>query len=351
SAVGPRVERKYDRPGRYSEILKVADRDGHVDYDFAVVDVIERGRGDRASAGIHAAFHPSLNIRPGDPVTFAVRTAGTIPSGETWDFGDGSPPVEVRSDASTGAEKFDCARTVHSFARPGHYLVRVEHTTASGATITARLHVKVEGRATPKAAGAKPEADGWRSWLGRKLLPPGEARNMLSAFVERSIQPLPLPQTLEDWHRRRDHLRHEVLRILGLDDLLPPRWDLKLTGKGTFQRDGYRIEKITYETYPGLAMARLLYIPDNVAGRAPGVGSRTEHTTVSKAAEYIQRRNVNLALGGCVVLCYVYHGYGERKTGELPHHPTGGNSHDIRSFSFSRRSATALEVLDAVRAL
>ena len=129
----------------------MADREGRVDYDFAVVDVIERERGDKVSAGIHAAYYPSLNIRPGDPVTFAVRTAGTIPSGETWDFGDGSPPVKVRSDASTGAEKFDYAQTVHPFAKPGHYLVRVEHTTGTGATITARLHVEVEGEATPKA--------------------------------------------------------------------------------------------------------------------------------------------------------------------------------------------------------
>src|SRR5262245_14605160 len=351
SAGGPRVERKYDRAGRYSEILEVADRDGRVDYDFAIVDVIERGHGDKVSAGIHAAYHPSLNIRPGDPVTFVVRTAGTIPSGETWDFGDGSPLVKVRSDASTGAEKFDYAQAVHSFAKPGHHLVRVEHTTGTGATITARLHVEVEGQATPKADGAKPEADAWRSWLDRKLLPPEEARNMLSAFVERSIQPLPLPPNLEGWQRRRDNLRHDVLRILGLDDLLPPRWDLKLTSKGTIQRDGIRIERITYETYPGLAVAGLLYIPDNVAGRVPGVVSITGHTTISKAADYIQRRNVNLALRGCVVLCYDYHGYGERKTGEHSHHSTGENSHDIRSFSFSRRTATALEVLDAVRAL
>jgi len=28
-------------------------------------------------------YFPSLNIRPGDPVTFVVRTAATIPSGET----------------------------------------------------------------------------------------------------------------------------------------------------------------------------------------------------------------------------------------------------------------------------
>lgn len=60
---------------------------------------------------------------------------------------------------------------------------------------------------------------------------------------------------------------------------------------------------------------------------------------------------MNLALRGCVVLSYDYHGYGERKTGDDPNHPTGSNTHDIRSFSFSRRTATAIEVLDAVRAV
>ena len=39
---GPKVERTYDRPGAYSEILKVTDARGHVDYDFAIVQVLDR---------------------------------------------------------------------------------------------------------------------------------------------------------------------------------------------------------------------------------------------------------------------------------------------------------------------
>lgn len=56
-------------------------------------------------------------------------------------------------------------------------------------------------------------------------------------------------------------------------------------------------------------------------------------------------------LRGCVVLSYDYYGYGERKTGDNPNHPTGPNGHGIRTFSFTRRAATSLEVLDAIRAL
>ena len=143
TATGSKIERKYDKPGRFSEILKITDADGRVDYDFAIVDIIEKERGDKPSPSMHAAYFPSLKIRPGDDVTFVVRTAGTIPSGETWDFGDGSPPLKVRSDASTtGGEGY--AQTVHAFAKAGHYLVRVEHIAPTGAVITMRLHLLVE---------------------------------------------------------------------------------------------------------------------------------------------------------------------------------------------------------------
>jgi murein DD-endopeptidase MepM/ murein hydrolase activator NlpD len=144
TAIGSRVKRTYDKPGRYSEILEATDDRGHVAYDFAVVDVIERGRTNKPSPAMHAAYFPSLNIRPGDPVTFVVRTAATTPTGETWDFGDGSPPVKVQSDASIGSHGAGYATRVHSFAKPGQYLVRAEHITEAGAVITMRLHVSVE---------------------------------------------------------------------------------------------------------------------------------------------------------------------------------------------------------------
>lgn len=199
---------------------------------------------------------------------------------------------------------------------------------------------------------AAPSLDAsWGTWLEKRLLPPDEAKGMMRSFVEKQIQPLPLPKTREEWLVGRDALRREILTIVGIDDLVPPKWDLAIQAKGTIRRDGYRIEKITFESYPGMAIPALLYVPEGLSGPAPGVVSISGHNLTSKAAEYVQRRNVNLALRGCVVLAYDYYGYGDRKTGDDPHHPTGANGHDICTFSFSRRSATAPEVLDAIRTL
>src|SRR5262249_29207090 len=85
-ATGPRVERTYEKPGEYSEILKVTDAQGNVDYDFAIVLVIDKATDGKPSPTIHASYAPTFDLHPGDPVTFKVRSFFTEPSGETWDF-------------------------------------------------------------------------------------------------------------------------------------------------------------------------------------------------------------------------------------------------------------------------
>lgn len=144
AATGPAVERRYTKPGVFSEVLKVTDSAGRVDYDFAVVNVINPKRADALPPSIHAAYAPTFAIKPGDPVTFVVRTFRVKPGKETWDFGDGSEKVEVRSDGNAvPLAKDGYAKTVHRFAKDGHYLVRVERTEPNGDEADAHVHVRV----------------------------------------------------------------------------------------------------------------------------------------------------------------------------------------------------------------
>ncbi len=144
TATGPVVHRRYDRPGCYSEILKVVDAAGATDYDFAVVQILDPAQLDTLPASIHPAYAPSFGVRPGDEVTFKVRSFGTTHGEESWDFGDGSPAVTTRSDGNVEQHAKDgYAVTKHRYEKPGHYLVRVERTDAHGYKATARLHVRV----------------------------------------------------------------------------------------------------------------------------------------------------------------------------------------------------------------
>jgi murein DD-endopeptidase MepM/ murein hydrolase activator NlpD len=144
SASGERVERIYEKPGTYCEILKVTDMSGRVDYDFMVVQVIDHAHPDQPPPTIHANYAPTFGIRPGDPVVFKVRTFRDKAGGETWDFGDGTPAVRVKSDANVDRHAPDgYAEARHVYAKPGRYLVNVQHVSTEGIRAVARLQVRV----------------------------------------------------------------------------------------------------------------------------------------------------------------------------------------------------------------
>jgi hypothetical protein len=146
SATGAVQQRQYNVPGEYSEVLKVTDSEGNIDYDFTVVQVYDRDGQEQTIPAIQPAFHPTLNIRPGDPVTFLVRTFNTDVGHEVWDFGDGSPKVSVRSETVDRQhfQRGKFAEAIHSFSSPGHYLVSVERPDASGLKAIGHLHVVVK---------------------------------------------------------------------------------------------------------------------------------------------------------------------------------------------------------------
>ena len=117
---------------------------GNVAYDFGVVQVLEGDQRDRLPPMIHPTYAPTQDICAGDAITFKVRTFGTTEGQEVWDFGDGSPKVEVQSDGN--AKKLDpngYAVTTHAFKDPGDYIVSVQRTNADGIRGVGRLHVRV----------------------------------------------------------------------------------------------------------------------------------------------------------------------------------------------------------------
>ncbi|HBJ86680.1 MAG TPA: hypothetical protein DDZ88_23055 [Verrucomicrobiales bacterium] len=143
TASGSKIERTYSKAGAYSEILKVTDDAENVSYDFAIVQVIGNDEKNLPPT-IHPTFWPTMEIKPGTEITFKVRTFRTS-GGETWDFGDGTPKVSVKSDGNAKALARDgYAITQHAFAKAGDYLVSVEHTNERGERAVGHLWVRVE---------------------------------------------------------------------------------------------------------------------------------------------------------------------------------------------------------------
>ena len=75
--------------------------------------------------------------------------------------------------------------------------------------------------------------------------------------------------------------------------------------------DGFRVEKVIYESRPDHHVTGALYIPDG-KGPFPGVLVPCGHSDKGKAEEAYQRISILLAKNGFVVLCYDPIGQGER---------------------------------------
>lgn len=114
--------------------------------------------------------------------------------------------------------------------------------------------------------------------------------------------------TPEEIKARQAMLKKKFLEALGD---LPEKTPLNPKITGTIKADGYRIEKVIFESRPDHHVTGLLYIPDG-KGPFPGVLIPCGHSVNGKAADAYQRASILMALNGMVAFCYDPIGQGER---------------------------------------
>lgn len=105
-------------------------------------------------------------------------------------------------------------------------------------------------------------------------------------------------------------LRSKVLALIG--GLPTERTPLQPRITGMIARDGYRIEKVVFESLPGFHVTALLYVPEGPGGRRPAVLVACGHSPLGKAHPGYQEIAARLAKRGYVVLCWDPVGQGER---------------------------------------
>ncbi len=138
----------------------------------------------------------------------------------------------------------------------------------------------------------------------------------------------------------------------------PPRTPLNLRTVGEFRRNGYRVEKIVYESQPGLIITANLYLPDG-SGRFPGVLFQMGHSLNGKAADPYQKCCQGLVRLGYVVLAFDPMGQGERtyyprpNGGTLTRLDSADDEHTLpgRQMLLAGLTSTQLQTWDAVRSL
>ncbi len=122
-----------------------------------------------------------------------------------------------------------------------------------------------------------------------KPLPPADTSRgdaMIAAYFKHETQRLDgrvlnNVKSLDEWKARRVELRKQLFEMLGLDPL-PKKTDLKATVTGKVEHDDFTVEKLHYQSRPGLYVTGNLYIPRGLTKPAPTILYVCGHGRVKK---------------------------------------------------------------------
>jgi len=137
------------------------------------------------------------------------------------------------------------------------------------------------------------------------------------AFIRRQAAELrdddTVPKTLAAWQTRKLVLRRQLERSWGA----MPKKHCPLEPKvlGELKRDGYRVEKLVFQTRPGVLMTANAYVPEGER-RRPAVLCVHGHWRGAKQDPVVQSRCLGLVKLGFFVLVVDAFGAGERGVGK-----------------------------------
>jgi len=177
-------------------------------------------------------------------------------------------------------------------------------------------------------------------------IPPEDMR--LSSFRSTN-SPYPVPSYADRaaWQERAKELRQHILISCGLWPM-PERTALNAKVFGKIERSGYSVEKVYFESRPGLYVVGNLYRPVGKEGPFPGIlsahghwgGGRFENSETAS----VPGRAINLALQGYVVFSYSMLGNNE-VNGQISH-SFGGDWEQLWG-----TSAMGVQLWNSIRAL
>jgi dienelactone hydrolase len=128
--------------------------------------------------------------------------------------------------------------------------------------------------AAQEAASDKPQVDTSR---GDKML----AEYFMAETAKLKDACLADVKSLNDWNARRGEYRRQLHEMLGLDPL-PPKTDLKPIITGKLEHEDFVVEKLHFQSRPGLYVTGNLYLPKKIDGPLPTILYVCGHSRVLK---------------------------------------------------------------------
>ena len=175
------------------------------------------------------------------------------------------------------------------------------------------------------------------------------------AAYERRNHELSLLTNADSIRKRQQWVRETFWKLIGGE---LERTPLNPRKTGQFERSGYRLEKVVYESRPGLFVTANLYVPTTGKPPYPGILFQMGHSGLGKAYPSYQKCCQGLARLGYVVLAFDPMGQGERiaylnASGTGTRLPSIDEEHSVpgKQLLLLGDTASRYQLWDAIRSL
>lgn len=180
-------------------------------------------------------------------------------------------------------------------------------------------------------------------------------KDMGQARLQQREEALGSIRSLAAWKRRQEVVKNTLKAIMGP---FPPKTPLNVDVIERLERPDFHVEKIVFESMPGLKVTGCLFLPRIRQGKTPAILFCSGHSANAFRAKHYQEVVLNLVQKGFIVFAFDPIGQGERmqyfnpKTGKST---IGGSTKEhsyVNNQCFiSGSSAARYFIWDSIRAL
>jgi len=161
-------------------------------------------------------------------------------------------------------------------------------------------------------------------------------------------------QTKDDWMARQEKVKDALEKVLGS---FPEKTPLNPVITGTLEGDGFKVEKLYFESLPGYKVTAALFLPEVKKKKLPAIIYCSGHSDLAFRSDVYQHVIINLVLKGFAVFAFDPIGQGERQQyfikaeGKSKFRPTHEHSYPGAQLFINGGSAAYYMIWDGIRSV
>lgn len=118
---------------------------------------------------------------------------------------------------------------------------------------------------------------------------------------------------LKSWENHANVIKQGIIKGMKLDKMPKASDDFKIVISGTHEMDGYIVQNVFFESFPGFYVTGNIYLPGNLKEKNAAILCPHGHLADKRLKEDIQKRCAVFARMGAIVFTYDMVGYADSK--------------------------------------